>query len=45
MSGPRVEALTARLEKGKQKTHEILSGLTADQWQRVVYTSMSLDSA
>ncbi len=38
MSKPRVEALIARLEKGKQKTHEILSGLTADQWQRVVYT-------
>ena len=38
MSEPRVEALIARLEKGKQKTHEILSGLTADQWQRVLYT-------
>lgn len=38
MSKPRVEALIARLEKGKQKTHEILSGLTADQWRMVVYT-------
>ena len=38
MSKPRVEALIARLEKGKQKSHEILSGLTADQWRSVVYT-------
>jgi hypothetical protein len=33
-----VETLIAKLEKGAQKTHEILSRLTADRWQAAVYT-------
>jgi hypothetical protein len=35
--GPRVSALIAKLEKGQTKTQEILSGLSANQWTRVVY--------
>jgi len=38
MSSPRVEALIGKLEKGRQKTREILSGLTPEQWQQVVYS-------
>lgn len=38
MTESRVETLIAKLEKGAQKTHEILSGLTADRWQAIVYT-------
>jgi len=37
MTGPRLEALLARLERGRQKTLEILGRLAAEQWQRVVY--------
>jgi hypothetical protein len=37
MPGPRVSALIAKLEKGQAKTQEILSGLSDDQWARVVY--------
>jgi hypothetical protein len=38
MTESRVETLIAKLEKGRQKTHQILSELTADQWHRIVYT-------
>jgi len=38
MTPSRIEALIARLEKGRQKTHEIMSRLTPEQWQMVVYT-------
>ena len=37
MSGPRVNELVAKLERGHRKTSEILGALTAEQWQRVVY--------
>jgi hypothetical protein len=37
MSIPRVEALLARLEKGKLKTLDILGRLGPEQWQQVVY--------
>ena len=37
MTSPRVDALVARLEKGRQKTFEIFSALTPEQWQRQVY--------
>jgi len=38
MAESRVEALIAKLEKGAQKTHDILSRLTVEQWQAAVYT-------
>lgn len=38
MSGPRLRALVARLEKGHQKSLEIFQRLTAEQWQQVIYT-------
>jgi len=38
MRESRVETLIAKLEKGAQKTHQILSGLTAEEWQTVMYT-------
>lgn len=38
MTGTRVEALAARLEKGRQKTQEILEPLIPEQWQRLIYT-------
>lgn len=38
MTEPRIGALVARLEKGVQKTQEILGELTPEQWQTVVYT-------
>jgi hypothetical protein len=38
MSEPRADALAARLEKGRQKTFEILDGLTQEQWQKTLYT-------
>ena len=37
MSGTRVDALIARLEKGRSKTRETLDGLGPDQWQTIVY--------
>ncbi len=37
MGGPRVETLVARLEKGGQRTQEILGGLTPQEWELVVY--------
>lgn len=37
MSQPRIEELVALLEKGRGKTREILSALTPEQWQQVVY--------
>jgi len=40
MTASRVETLVAKLEKGGQKTHDILSGLTEDRWQMVVYTGL-----
>ncbi len=39
MTQLRIEALIARLEKGNQKTQEILSELTPEQWQMIVYTA------
>ncbi|HYA02834.1 MAG TPA: DinB family protein, partial [Syntrophobacteria bacterium] len=33
----RVEALIAKLDKGLIKTEEILSSLTAEQWNRILY--------
>lgn len=41
MTESRVEALMAKLQKGGQKTQEILGGLTAEQWQAVVYAEPS----
>ncbi len=38
MSSPRVDALVARLEKGRQKTRQTFNALTSEQWQRPVYT-------
>ena len=37
MTHPRAEALAARLEKGRQKTFEILNALTPEQWQKPLY--------
>lgn len=37
MAESRIEALLARLEKGGQKTQQILGELSAEQWQQVVY--------
>jgi len=37
MSSPRLDEIISRLEKGARKTNEILSALTPEQWQRVVY--------
>ncbi|MEW6567966.1 MAG: DinB family protein [Chloroflexota bacterium] len=37
MAGARVQALTARLEKGRRKTHEILSALGAEAWDGCLY--------
>ena len=36
--GKRVDDLVARLTKGAGKTEQILSSLSDDQWQRVLYT-------
>jgi len=38
MTHPRADALAARLEKGRQKTFEILNALTPEQWQQPLYT-------
>ena len=38
MSGPRVNAVLGRLEKGIRKTLQIFAGLGPEQWQQVVYT-------
>ncbi len=38
MSQPRIEALIARLEKGRQKTHEFFSALTPEQWLQPVFS-------
>jgi len=37
MTDPRAEALAARLEKGRQKTFEVLNALTPEQWQQPLY--------
>ena len=37
MAEPRIEALVARLEKGRSKTTETLAGLSPGQWQAVLY--------
>jgi len=37
MADPRVDALVARLEKGRSKTQETLAGLSPEQWQIVLY--------
>jgi hypothetical protein len=37
MTNPRADALAARLEKGRQKTFEIFSVLTPEQWQMTLY--------
>jgi hypothetical protein len=37
MAETSVEALVARLEKGRRKTRETLAGLAADQWQTPIY--------
>ena len=37
MAGPRVETLIARLEKGGQRTQEILGDLKPEEWELVVY--------
>ena len=39
MLPPRVQALIDRLEKGKQKTNEILGGFSPEQWEQVVYNA------
>ena len=41
MPGPRVEALVAKLEKGGQRTQEILGGLSPQEWELVVYDDAS----
>ncbi len=38
MPSPRVSALVARLEKGRQKTRETFRRLTPEQWRQPVYT-------
>jgi len=38
MSQSRVDALVARLEKGRQKTAEVLSALPLEKWRQMVYT-------
>ena len=37
MAEPRIDALVARLEKGRSKTQETLAGLAPEQWQIVLY--------
>ncbi|MGQ9832847.1 MAG: DinB family protein [Candidatus Villigracilaceae bacterium] len=37
MTDPRIEALAAKLEKGLQKSVEIFSRLTPEQWQKTLY--------
>ena len=37
MTQPRADALAAKLEKGRQKTFEILNPMTAEQWQMPLY--------
>jgi len=37
MTQPSADALAAKLEKGRQKTFEILNALTAEQWQKPLY--------
>jgi hypothetical protein len=37
MTSPRVEALISRLEKGKQKSNEILGKLLPEQWEQTVF--------
>ena len=37
MTQSRIDALVARLEKGRQKTFEILNALTVEQWQKPIY--------
>ena len=37
MTPPRVEALISRLEKGKEKTNEILGKLSPEQWEQTVF--------
>lgn len=37
MIQPRADALAAKLEKGRQKTFEVLNALTPEQWQTPLY--------
>ena len=37
MAEARIDALIARLEKGRSKTQEALAGLSPEQWQTVLY--------
>jgi hypothetical protein len=37
MTQPRADALVTKLEKGRQKTFEILNALTPEQWQKPLY--------
>lgn len=37
MADPRIDALIARLEKGRSKTQEALAGLSPEQWQAALY--------
>ena len=37
MTQPRTDTLAAKLEKGRQKTFEILNALTPEQWQKPLY--------
>lgn len=37
MAETRIEALVARLERGRRKTREVLADLTAEQWRTSVY--------
>jgi hypothetical protein len=37
MTSPRVEALAARLEKGRKKSFEIFNAITPEQWQVPLY--------
>lgn len=39
MSQIRVDAILARLEKGRQKTAEAFSALPLEMWQEVIYTA------
>ena len=38
MPEQRVDALIARLEKGMRKTLQFFGGLSAEQWEQVLYT-------
>src|SRR5574340_76466 len=38
MPSPRVQAVIAKLEKGRDKTHAALTSLTPEQWDRVIFS-------